>query len=470
MLHSGIFVPMKKQRIIIVGGGAAGFFAAITAAEASPGAQVTLLERGAQCLSKVRISGGGRCNVTHLMFDSRELARRYPRGEQALIGAFKRFQASDTVAWFEARGVKLKVESDGRMFPVTDSSETIVNSLLNAAKSAGVSVRTNCGVDSVRKVKPAPQEITEKEQPGASVCRIRKHQSRVIPLSEPLYPPLSPVCLVRNSYSAELSEQGFELVLTSGEKISCEKLLLATGGCRAAASGQLAAALGHTIESPVPSLFTFHIALPWLRELAGVSIESAEVSVPGAGLRERGPVLLTHWGLSGPAVLRASAWGARELHKRDYNFQLHVNWLPQLTSELLLKEITSRRQGQGAKLMVNAPIAPLTARLWEELVLAAGLSRETRWASLTRAQQHQLIQQLTHTEIAVTGKSLNKDEFVTCGGVELDEVNFKTMESRVCPGLYFAGELLDIDGITGGFNFQAAWTTGWIAGNAMAAS
>ena len=416
-MHSGIFMPMNKRRIIVVGGGAAGFFAAITAAEASPDAQVMLLERGPQFLSKVRISGGGRCNVTHSMFDSRQFATRYPRGEQALIGAFRRFQASDTVAWFAARGVQLKTENDGRMFPITDSSETIVNCLMNAAQKTGVSVRTNCGVDSVAR-----------------------------------------------------SGQGFELVLTDGEKISCDCLLLATGGCRAAVAAQLAAALGHTIEPPVPSLFTFHIAVPWLRELAGVSVESAEVNVPGTDLRERGPLLVTHWGLSGPVVLRASAWGARDLHERDYKFQLLVNWLPQFSAESLANEIQSRRQAHGAKLVVNAPVSPLTARLWEALVLTAGLSRETRWAALTRAQQHQLIQQLSRTELPVTGKSLNKDEFVTCGGVKLGEVNFKTMESRVCQGLYFAGELLDIDGITGGFNFQAAWTTGWIAGNAMVAS
>ncbi len=401
------------HHIVIVGGGAAGFFAAITAAEA--GARVTLLERGPQFLSKVRISGGGRCNVTHACFDGREFATRYPRGGQALIGAFKRFQASDTVAWFEARGVRLKTESDGRMFPVTDSSETIVECLERAAREAGVSVRTNCGVD--------------------SVCR---------------------------------ADAGFELTLTGGENISCERLLLATGGCRAVVAGQLAAALGHTIEPPVPSLFTFSIALPWLKELAGASVELAEVSVPGTDLRERGPVLVTHWGLSGPVVLRLSAWGARELHARDYKFPLLVNWLPQRPLDLLAKEFDLRRQQQGAKLIINTPIAPLTARLWEALVLAAGVNRETRCSALTRAQQHQLTQQLTRTEFAVTGKSLNKDEFVTCGGVKLGEVNFKTMESRVCSGLYFAGELLDIDGITGGFNFQAAWTTGWIAGNAMA--
>ncbi len=403
----------NPHHIVIVGGGAAGFFAAITAAEA--GARVTLLERGPQFLSKVRISGGGRCNVTHACFDGREFATRYPRGGQALIGAFKRFQASDTVAWFAARGVTLKTEGDGRMFPVTDSSETIVECLVRAAREAGVSVRTNCGVESVRR-----------------------------------------------------TEAGFELTLTGGEIISCDRLLLATGGCRAAVAGQLAAALGHTIEAPVPSLFTFSIALPWLKELAGASVELAEVSVPGTDLRERGPVLVTHWGLSGPVVLRLSAWGARELHALDYKFPLLVNWLPHRPPDLLAKEFDLRRQQQGAKLIINTPIAPLTARLWEALVLAAGVNRETRCSALTRAQQHQLTQQLTRSEFAVTGKSLNKDEFVTCGGVKLGEVNFKTMESRVCPGLYFAGELLDIDGITGGFNFQAAWTTGWIAGNAMA--
>jgi predicted Rossmann fold flavoprotein len=407
---------MTERRIIVVGGGAAGFFAAITAAEASPDAHVTLLERGPQLLAKVRISGGGRCNVTHSLFDSREFTTRYPRGEQALIGAFKRFQASDTVAWFASRGVQLKTESDGRMFPVTDSSETIVECLVSTARRAGVSIRTNCGVDAARK-----------------------------------------------------TEQGFQLTLTGGEMISCEKLLLATGGCRAAVAGQLAASLGHTIESPVPSLFTFQIALPWLRELSGVSVESAGVSVPGTDLRERGPLLVTHWGLSGPAVLRLSAWGARELNKRDYKFPLVVNWLPKVSNDALLAEINARRQTHGAKLVVNVPIAPLTARLWEALVLVAGLDRETRWASLTRVQQNQLIRQLSNSEFSVAGKSLNKDEFVTCGGVKLAEVNFKTMESRLCPGLHFAGELLDIDGITGGFNFQAAWTTGWIAGNAMAA-
>jgi predicted Rossmann fold flavoprotein len=407
---------MSPRRIVIAGGGAAGFFATITCAEAAPDAEVTILEKSAQFLSKVKISGSGRCNVTHACFDARELSVRYPRGERALLSPFKRFQASDTVAWFESRGVKLKTEGDGRMFPVSDSSQTIIDCLINAVKAAGVKLRLNTGVESVK----------------------------------------------RNESG------GFELALSDGETLICDCLLLATGGCRAAAAGQLAVSLGHKLEPPVPSLFTFHIATPWLRGLAGVSVESAEASVPGVRLRERGALLATHWGLSGPAILRLSAWGARELHGLDYKFPLHINWLPHLNAEKIATEFQSRRGSQPAKLIVNTPLAPLPSRLWEQLVLAAGISRDTRWAGLSRAAQHRLVQQLIRTKFQVTGKSLNKDEFVTCGGVRLSEVDFKTMESRFCPGLYFAGELLDIDGITGGFNFQAAWTTGWIAGRAMA--
>jgi predicted Rossmann fold flavoprotein len=397
----------------VVGGGAAGIFAAIAAAEAD--ADVTVLERGPQFLAKVRISGGGRCNVTHACFDPREFTQRYPRGGRELIGPFHRFHASDTVAWFESRGVSLKAEPDGRMFPVTDSSQTIMDCLLGATREAGVKLRANAGVEHI-----------ERRAGG-----------------------------------------GFEITLANGEKLACDRLLLATGGCRSAALGQLAVSLGHTLEPPVPSLFTFQIEAPWLRALAGVSVENAGVWVPGTNLRERGPLLVTHWGLSGPVVLRLSAWGARELSNADYKFPLRVNWLPDLGSDGVSAELKARRETQGAKLVVNAPVAPLTARLWEALAQAAGLGT-ARWASLTREQQQRFIQQLTQSEFAVTGKSMNKDEFVTCGGVRLAGVNFKTMESRVCPGLFFAGELLDIDGITGGFNFQAAWTTGWIAGNAMA--
>jgi predicted Rossmann fold flavoprotein len=407
---------MSSRRVIVVGGGAAGFFAAITCAEAAPGTEVILLEKGPQFLSKVRISGGGRCNVTHACFDARELAARFPRGGQALIGPFQRFQASDTVEWFESRGVKLKTEEDGRMFPVTDSSQTIIDCLLNAAKRAGVKLVTGRGVEEVKK----------------SV------------------------------------DKGFELKLSNGDILECERLLLATGGCRTSAMGQLAKSLGHTLEPPVPSLFTFHIEGPWLRDLAGVSVQEVEASVPGTRLRERGPLLVTHWGLSGPVILRLSAWGARELHALDYKFPLEVNWLPKLNENEIYDELNRRHKEQPERFVVNVPIGSLAARLWEQLVLSAGIPRGMRWAELSRANRRELVEKLRRTEFSVTGKSLNKEEFVTCGGVKLSEVNFKTMESRICPGLHFAGELLDIDGITGGFNFQSAWTTGWIAGKAMA--
>ena len=409
---------MNSRRVVVAGGGAAGFFAAIACAEADPALEVILLEKGPQFLSKVRISGGGRCNVTHACFDPREFAAHYPRGDREMIGLLQRFQATDTVAWFESRGVKLKTERDGRMFPTTDSSQTIIDCLLGAARAAGVKLHLNLGLEAV----------------------------------------------------TQRPEGAFELKLSDGSTLTADRLLLATGGCRAPAMGQVAVSFGHTLEPPLPSLFTFHIETPWLRELAGVSVEPVEVSVPGTSLRERGAVLLTHWGLSGPVILRLSAWGARELHGLNYRFPLRINWLPRLTSEALAAEFQSRRESQPARLVANTPLASLSARLWERLVRASGLAADTRWAALSRSGRHQLVQQLQRTELPVTGKSLNKDEFVTCGGVRLSEVNLKTMESRLCPGLHFAGELLDIDGLTGGFNFQAAWTTGWIAGNALAGS
>src|SRR5471032_1175235 len=409
---------MNPQRIVIVGGGAAGFFAALACAETQSGAEIVVLEKTSQFLSKVKISGGGRCNVTHADFDAREFSKRFPRGERALISAFGKFQASDTVAWFESRGVKLKIESDGRMFPTTDSSQTIIDCLLNAAQKGGIKLKTNCGIESI----------------------------------------------------AKQSDGGFELTLSDGEKMTADKLLLAIGGCRTPALGQLAVSLDHTLEPPVPSLFTFHVEIPWLRQLAGVSVETVEASVPETKLRDRGALLLTHWGLSGPAILRLSAWGARVLHGKNYQFTLQINWLPHLSEEKIAAEFQARRKSQPAKFIVNTPLAKLPSRLWEQLVIASGVARDTRWAALSGAAQHKLIQQLLRSEFPVSGKSLNKDEFVTCGGVKLNEVNFKTMESKICPGLFFAGEVLDIDGITGGFNFQAAWTTGWIAGRALAGS
>jgi hypothetical protein len=314
--------------------------------------------------------------------------------------------------------VQLKTESDGRMFPVTDSSETIVECLINAATKAGVKLELNRSVVGISK----------------------------------------------------LADGTFNLKLADGSELSCDRLLLATGGCRVAAAGQLAVLLGHSLVPPVPSLFTFQIETEWLRSAAGISVPSATLSIPSATLRQRGPLMITHWGLSGPAVLVLSAWGARALHDVDYHFPLLVNWVPDLNPEQLQNEIGALRKRNGARLVVNTAVSSLTARLWEYLVLAAGIHRETRWSALKRGETQALIQQLSRTEFNVVGKSLNKDEFVTCGGVKLSEVDFKTMQSKICPGLFFAGELLDIDGVTGGFNFQAAWTTGYLAGKSMAAT
>lgn len=410
------FKGVKPCDIVIVGGGAAGFFASIVCAEACKGASVTLLEAGAQFLSKVRISGGGRCNVTHACYDPRILAESYPRGGQALIGPFHRFQPRDVTTWFSERGVELKTEGDGRMFPKTDSFQTIVDCLVSAAREAGVKMRHQVGLKSVT----------------------RSEDSR------------------------------FKLSLANGEVMTCDLLLLASGGCRSGEAVQLVQSLGHGVEPPVPSLFTFNVDCGWLKKLSGVSMEAVEVTVAGTRLREHGPILVTHWGLSGPVILRLSAWGARILHGLDYRFPVQINWVPGRNVDAITADFSARAARDGAKRVANTPLAPLPARLWEQLVLAAGVPLDMRWQALGRSARHALAQQLIRTELPVTGKSTNKDEFVTCGGVRLNEVNFKTMESRVCPGLYFAGELLDIDGITGGFNFQAAWTTGWLAGNAMA--
>ena len=409
-------VWLVKKQIAIVGGGAAGFFAAIACARANPQNEISIYERGSEFLTKVRISGGGRCNVTHACFDPRAMSERYPRGKRALISPLHRFSPGDTVAWFEAHGVKLKTESDGRMFPVTDSSRTIIDCLMHEARAAGVRLLLRKAIER---------------------ARIN-------------------------------AQRGFDLSLNRGETISCDRLLLATGGSRSIAGAEIAQSLGHTILPPVPSLFSFHVSAPWLRLLPGVAVPDVEASVQGTRLRETGPLLITHNGVSGPAILKLSAWGARILHGLDYRFVLEVNWLPGFSEEDLRAQMQSFRRSNPNRRVHNSALAPLPARLWEQLALAAGIDRETRWTSLPRSNANELCRLLARTQLEVNGKSLNKEEFVTCGGVNLREIDFKTMESRITPGLFFAGELLDVDGITGGFNFQAAWTTGWIAGHAMA--
>jgi hypothetical protein len=375
-----------------------------------------VLEKGREVLTKVAISGGGRCNVTHACFEPRELAERYPRGARELLGPFTRFGPTETAAWFQAHGVALKTEADGRMFPTTDRSTTVVQALRRAAERAGVTVRTRA---EVRAIAAAP---------GG----------------------------------------GFRVSLRGGGAVECERILLAPGGQRRPEGYELAAALGQAIVPPVPSLFTFRIADPRLRELAGVTVERVAISIAGTALRHVGALLVTHTGLSGPAVLGLSAWGARELHARGHRFEVTVAWREDLTDEnaaaLVADQIDRhpRRRVHG-----HAPL-PLPRRLWTALAAGADVLPERTYATLTRNERRRLVFDLARTKFAVAGVSPHKEEFVTCGGVALPEVDFRTMASRIVPGLFFAGEYLDIDGLTGGYNLQAAWTTGWIAGAGLA--
>ena len=399
--------------LIVVGGGAAGFFSAITCAENS-GKSVLILEKTSQLLQKVKISGGGRCNVTHSCFDPRELSSNYPRGEKSLIGPFHRFGAADTVDWFTDRGVTLKAEADGRMFPETDSSQTIVDTLLDAADAAGVSVHTSEGVTSV-----------------------------------------------------DTDGDHFHIETDAGHSYTAASVLIATGGTRMAAGARLAASLGHELRPPTPSLFTFKIKDPRIEGLLGLSVSPASVSIQQSRLRSNGPVLITHWGLSGPGILKISAWGARELAERDYRFDISVNWLPDTDPATVIAE--KRRDEGKRRVSSRSPFGSIPKRLWLRLLAAAAVPETTTWSQLSKTQANRLGNQLTASTFSVTGKSTNKDEFVTCGGVSLDEIDFRTMESKLVRGLYFAGEVIDVDGVTGGFNFQNAWTNGFHAGSAIAA-
>lgn len=400
------------MNIVIIGGGAAGFFAAITAAEADPEARVTILEQGRSVLQKVRVSGGGRCNVTHACFDPQLLVRYYPRGSRELLGPFRRFGPADTVEWFSGRDVALKTENDGRMFPVTDDSQTIVDCLLHAARQAGVSVRTGT-------------RFTGLEQCPA----------------------------------------GWRVLVAHDEPILANRVLVATGS--SVPVWNILSKLGLAIVSPVPSLFTFNTKDIRLRQLAGVSVPGVSLRIAALKLASQGPLLVTHWGLSGPAVLQLSAWGARELHELDYRFSLQVNWLNDRTTTETLELLKTIKQEQAKKQMHTRSPFDLPQRLWERLVETAGVPAGLRWADSSNAMLQQLGETLTNSVFPIHGKSTFKEEFVTAGGVDLKELNFKTFECKRFPGLFLAGETLDIDAITGGFNFQAAWTGGWIAGNAL---
>ena len=401
--------------IIVVGGGAAGFFSAINIVERNPKLKVAILERGKEVLSKVRISGGGRCNVTHACFEPNELVKYYPRGEKELRGPFHQFCSGDTIEWFEKHGVELKIEEDGRMFPVSNSSQTIIDCFLTASHKLGITILTGQSVQSI--------------------------------------------------FNIEGSAENYWKIETQTENYLAEKLILATGSNPKI--WDLLHTFGHAIITPVPSLFTFNIKDPRIKELPGIATQ-VNVKVIGSKLESTGPLLITHWGMSGPAILKLSAWGARILHDKNYQFAIQVNWLNDIETEeaeTLLKEL---KQEHAKKTVAKKSPLEIQNRLWESLVLASGIGTETKWADLSKIQLHNLASQLTKGIFQVNGKSTFKEEFVTAGGIDLKEINFKTMESKIHPNLYFAGEIVNIDAITGGFNFQNAWTSGFIVANAIA--
>ena len=398
--------------IIIVGGGAAGFFTAINIVEKNPKLKVAILERGAEVLQKVRISGGGRCNVTHAIFEPNELVKFYPRGEKELRGPFHQFCSGDTIEWFEQHGVELKIEADGRMFPVSNSSQTIIDCFLKATQKLGISVLTGQSVQSI--------------------------------------------------FNLEVSGENVWKIETQTENYLAEKLILATGSNPKV--WEMLQNFGHAVVSPVPSLFTFNIKDSRIKELPGVAAQ-VTVKVKDTKLTSTGPLLITHWGMSGPAILKLSAWGARILHDKNYQFTIFVNWLNDEDTADVEKKLKELKQEHAKKSVSKKSPFEITNRLWESLVLASGIEVETKWADLSKTQLQNLANQLTNATFQVNGKSTFKVEFVTAGGIDLKEINFKTMESKLHKNLYFAGEIVNIDAITGGFNFQNAWTSGFILAN-----
>lgn len=401
-----------KKHIIVIGGGAAGFFGALRAASLNPGKTVSLLEKSTKLLSKVKVSGGGRCNVTHHCFKAAPLAANYPRGQKLLKQLFTSYGPADTIRWFEERGVPVVAESDGRMFPTSNSSQTIIDCFLEEARRLGVKILTNSAVQAIE-LMPDKRFMLKLEQ----------------------------------------------------QILIADSLLVASGGSPKAEAYAWLTQLGHTIVPPVPSLFTFNIQDKSLHQLAGISVPAAAVRIETTKWSYDGPLLITHWGLSGPAVLKLSAFGARWVYDQQYKFSIQTRWVAVEKEEEVRTHLQRYGQENPKQKVVNYPLFELPARLWLYLLEKAGVEPEQRWLDLSKKTQNRLLEVLFRDRYHVAGKTTFKEEFVTSGGIPLAEINAKTMESLLVPGLFFAGEVLDIDGITGGFNFQAAWTTSWIAGS-----
>ena len=404
-----------QKKLIVIGGGAAGFFCAVNAARLNPDLKVVILEKSTKLLAKVKVSGGGRCNTTHACFEIPDLVKKYPRGQNFIKKAFHWFNTNDTVQWFAERGVILKTEADGRMFPVTNDSQTIINCLLKEADRYGV-------------------EIILQSEVTAINC----------------------------------NNGVFELQTSNCKLQTATHICIACGGYPKTTMFEWLKKTGHHIEEPVPSLFTFNMPGNPVTQLMGVSVEKATVKIMGSKLSSEGPLLVTHWGMSGPVILRLSAWGARELADKQYHFSVLINWLPAYREQDLRSDWQSYREEYAAQKTGNKNPFGLPNRLWLYLLSCSGIQPDTRWADIPSKEQNKLIGYLTNQEFQVKGKTTFKEEFVTCGGIKLNEIDPNTMQSILVPGLYFAGEVMDIDGITGGFNFQNAWTSGWIAAKTIA--
>lgn len=405
---------MNKKKLVVIGGGAAGFFCAINAAAFNPDLDITIIEKTTKLLSKVKVSGGGRCNVTHSCFSIALMIKNYPRGGNFVKKTFHQFFTSDTINWFAKRGVQLKTEVDGRMFPVTNSSQTIIECLLTEVNKYGIKILLN------REVKKL------------------------------------------------ISENGkWRIEFANTDALDADFVCVASGGFAKTMQFNWLKELGHSIEEPVPSLFTFNIPANPIKELMGISVEKANVKIAGTKFFQQGPILITHWGLSGPAVLKLSSFAARELHKANYEFTIIVNWLPEYNEQTLRQKFILLRSALAAQKIVNRNPFFLPQRLWEYFLQQSSINENIRWADLPAKQQNILIKILCMQELTVKGKTTFKEEFVTAGGIKLNEIDASTMQSKIVPNLFFAGEVMDVDGITGGFNFQHAWTSGWIAGKGI---
>jgi predicted Rossmann fold flavoprotein len=396
--------------LVVIGGGAAGFFGAIQAAEMKPGLNVLILEKSAKLLSKVRVSGGGRCNVTHHCFEPIALAHHYPRGEKPLKSLFTIFQAKQTVEWFASKGVKLKTEEDGRMFPVTDNSETIIDCFLEQVKRLKISIETSTAVTSI-----------------------------------------------------DLLEDQFKITCQTGKVISARKILIAAGGNPNKQGYEWMGNLHHTIIDPIPSLFTFNDSEKKFNDLMGIAVPTAEVRIAGSKFSQDGPVLITHWGLSGPAVIKLSAWAATYLHENKYQFTALVSWVGAVKEETFRQQLAEHKSKRGKQKVISNPLFSLPQRLWTRICELSEVSEEKIWAELPQKNINKLVEFLIRCPFQIKGKTTFKEEFVTCGGIDVKEIDLETMESKRVKNLFFAGEVLNIDGETGGFNFQAAWTTAFVA-------